>query len=247
MQHSPNSTKLPGKTAKDITMSYNRDFPDLGSALEKLSITWVIQNKKADLYQNLSREFLQEKGISPSSLFLELFHHGKSIYLNSAKRLEEMRKNRLILPFLFEMEIKHPKLRVWEAVSIDADHSQGLTGEPDYCVTKEDVVPKAPYCIIVEAKQKDFDEGWGQSLAAMKGAQIVNQRLSSRDISIYGVVTTGEEWQWGKLTIDSTTARGQFLVYPQTPINVLENEEKVNRVLGLLHIVFEECEKNIEE
>ncbi len=219
-------------------MSY-KSFTDLGLALNRLNIMWVVHTKNLDLYKNLTQEFCQEHLVSPTATFYELFNYGKTIYWQSAKRLEEMRKTRLIWPFLLETERHHPKLRVWEAVSIDADASQDLTGEPDYSISKEDFTPKPPYFVIVEAKQEDFSAGWGQALASMKGAQLMNKNKISKDITIYGAVTTGDEWQFGKLQDN------QFVIYPKDGIKVLENDEKAKEVLSLLDTIFEISEKNI--
>lgn len=218
-------------------MSYQKF--DLGLAIDKLKITWVRHTEQPQVYSKLSQELAQNKEFLPSPIFLQIFELGKKIFWDTAVPLEELRKTRLIWPFLLEAEQHHPKLRIWERISLDADASQDLTGEPDYCVTKYGISPKAPFCIIMEAKKEDFSQGWGQALAAMRGSELLNEKEGFRVISIYGVVTTGDEWQFGKLQDN------QFVIYPKTGIKVLENDDKAKEALSLLDIIFETSEKNL--
>jgi hypothetical protein len=53
-----------------------------------------------------------------------------------------------------------------------------------------------PLLIVIEAKEDDFSKGWGQCLAAMVAAQRINHNL---DLGIFGIVTNGETWQFGRL------------------------------------------------
>jgi hypothetical protein len=52
-----------------------------------------------------------------------------------------------------------------------------------------------PLLVMVEAKQNNFTEGWGQCLAELLTAQKLNQN----DKAVHGIVTDGELWQFGKL------------------------------------------------
>lgn len=212
----------------------------LPAALKKFCITQVMQTLNPELYQSLSQEFTQERDFTPSSTFQNLFHRGRTVFLGTSGPQEETRKIRLIWPFLFEIEGRHPKLRIWEGVTFEADPDQGLTGEPDYIVAKQSNILEAPYCIIMEAKQMDFSQGWGQALTAMKGAQILNQKEASKEIPIYGVVSTGEEWQFGKLV------GNHCILYPISATNILKSDNEVKEILTILDIIFEECEKKIE-
>ena len=126
----------------------------------------------------------------------------------------------------------------FRSASINADATQDLVGEPDFCVTPNGFKPQAPYCILVEAKQEDFNEGWGQALAVMKGSQIINEKQGKK-MAVYGVVTTGDLWQFGKLQEE------QFVIYPLGPISILKSDDTVIETLTLLDIIFTECEKNL--
>jgi hypothetical protein len=53
-----------------------------------------------------------------------------------------------------------------------------------------------PLLILVEAKKNDFEGGWGQCLAGLIAAQKIH---SNDQLPVYGIVTDGELWQFGKL------------------------------------------------
>ena len=67
---------------------------------------------------------------------------------------------------------------------------------------------QAPLLTVVEAKQHDIDAGLGQCIAQMIGIQRFNQNHSEAIDSVFGCVTTGEIWQFlrlsgAEITIDS--------------------------------------------
>ena len=49
--------------------------------------------------------------------------------------------------------------------------------------------------VVVDAKRNDFEEGWGQCLAELVAAQILNKKPSR---PVYGIVTDGKRWEFGK-------------------------------------------------
>ncbi len=87
---------------------------------------------------------------------------------------------------------------LWSHKSIAADDI--LTGTPDYIVAKRSQLGKNvldfPLVLVAEAKQNDFVRGWGQCLAEMVAAQRLN---GNAELAVYGIVTDGEIWQFGKL------------------------------------------------
>ena len=76
-----------------------------------------------------------------------------------------------------------------------------LSGVPDYIFgTKSPLGKKVlgtPLVLIVEAKKNDFEQGWGQCLAELVAAQIINRETAK---PVYGIVTDGLLWRIGKLT-----------------------------------------------
>ncbi len=87
---------------------------------------------------------------------------------------------------------------LWSHKSIRADEK--LSGTPDYIIANRSElgtnVLGVPLVLVVEAKQNDFAKGWGQCLAELVAAQKLNTQPSP---PIYGIVTDGELWQFGRL------------------------------------------------
>ena len=85
-----------------------------------------------------------------------------------------------------------------------------LVGTPDYFIAKRSELGKTvlgkPLLLMVEAQKNNFDEGWAQCLAEM----IAAQKLNTQDLTIYGLVTDGQVWQFGKLAQDVYTYNEQF-------------------------------------
>ena len=100
----------------------------------------------------------------------------------------------LIRPILGIVAMQSP-LSIWSHVPYNIDEKKGLIGEPDYLiapVTQYGEMAKPALCVI-EAKKADFDEGWAQALAEMVASSLLGTN------KCYGIVSTGEIWQFGKL------------------------------------------------
>ncbi len=79
-------------------------------------------------------------------------------------------------------------------------YDEVLSGTPDYLVSTKSAlgktVPGIPIIIVAEAKRNDFVKGWGQCLAELVAVQKINDDDKK---TVYGIVTDGEFWQFGKL------------------------------------------------
>jgi hypothetical protein len=110
----------------------------------------------------------------------------------------------LIFPVLREVYRKYAEqFSLWSHRFIKYD--ERLVGTPDYFVSKRSELGKTvlgkPLLLMTEAKKNDFDEGWAQCLAEMVAAQ----KLNGNELTIYGCVTDGQVWQFGKLECDVYT------------------------------------------
>jgi hypothetical protein len=107
-------------------------------------------------------------------------------------------RENLIFPVLREVYKKYAEqFSLWSHRFIKYDDV--LVGTPDYFVSKRSELGKTvlgkPLLLMMEAKKNDFDEGWAQCLAEMVAAQ----KLNADELPIYGIVTDGQVWQFGKL------------------------------------------------
>ncbi|MFB2835359.1 hypothetical protein ACE1CA_12580 [Aerosakkonemataceae cyanobacterium BLCC-F167] len=141
----------------------------------------------------------------------------------------------LIYPVLKEVWKNYRrKLTLWshEALCYDED----LSGIPDYIVTQRSplgtIVFDRPYFLTVEAKQDRFEEGWGQCLAEMVAVQRLNDEANQ---TIYGIVSNGKVWQFGKLELNVFTRNKTFYT-----IQDLES------LFGAVNYVFRQCELQVE-
>jgi hypothetical protein len=87
---------------------------------------------------------------------------------------------------------------LWSHQALNYDEK--LSGFPEYILAKKSPLGKVvfdqPYFMLVEAKQDNFEAGWGQCLAEMIAAQRLNADFS---MTVYGIVSNGDRWQFGKL------------------------------------------------
>lgn len=105
----------------------------------------------------------------------------------------------LIYPVLKEVwKVYKEHFILWSHHSFNYDEK--LNGFPEYILAKRSPLGKLvfdkPYLVIVEAKKDDFEHGWSQCLAEMIAAQKLNDEV---EIIIFGIVSNGDRWQFGKL------------------------------------------------
>jgi hypothetical protein len=120
---------------------------------------------------------------------------------------ERMRSELLVSPMLQEVKFAHPKeLAFFAGVTFDVDPSLGLNGQLDYLLSRNSFqrLPRAPVCVVAEAKGEDMSVAIPQCLAAMVGAYRFNVTAGLPPAPLYGAATTGRLWQF--LKFDETRA-----------------------------------------
>jgi hypothetical protein len=104
----------------------------------------------------------------------------------------------LIAPIISKVWLKHEKLNLWSQPYLKV--TDNLQGRPDYLISPLDrdqyEVLSLPIVVLVEAKHENFTLGWGQCLAEMIACQKLN---ISTESTIFGIVSTGQFWEFGKL------------------------------------------------
>ncbi len=108
-----------------------------------------------------------------------------------------------------------------------------LTGIPDYLFALRSELGKTmlglPIIAVVQAKQNNFTEGWGQCLAEI----IAAQQLNSAKIPIYGVVTDGEVWHFGKLLAQTFIKNEEVFVISE-----------LGKIFAALHFIIHESQQS---
>jgi hypothetical protein len=137
----------------------------------------------------------------------------------------------LIYPILKEVwKAYSSKFTLWSHQMLTCDDV--LSGYPEYVLAKRSPLGKVvfdkPYLLIVEAKQDNFDWGWGQCLAEMVAAQRLNGESA---IAIFGIVSNGINWELGKL-------EGNTFTHHPAPYSIFELE----KLFGTVNYLFQQSE-----
>lgn len=119
-------------------------------------------------------------------------------------------RENLLYPILKEVFKKYDDtLMLWANKSIS--FSKELSGMPDYILAKQSergkIIFGKPLLAVVEAKKDDFEGGWAQCLLEMYTIQKINGKP---EIPVFGIVSNGENWEFGKLENDVFTENENF-------------------------------------
>ncbi len=130
---------------------------------------------------------------------------------------ETARREALISPILFEVaELTNQRINVEYSIAVN----EHLKGTVDYFLSSHNL-------LIIEAKQSDLVRGFKQLAVEMVA---MDQWTRSNTPMLYGIVTTGEDWQFGVL-VRST----RVVVQDPRRLRVPEELEALVRVLvGIL-------------
>ncbi len=197
------------------------DFKTIDQVLEQYPLKYKVAS------------FLPEAPIELPDLLIENINF--SLQKQGLAESEFFFRESFIYPFLHWAWKRHSHLKLWSNKALRYDDT--LFGEPDYLVSQwiEDRpihrLLNRPLLAVAEAKRQDFELGWVQCLAEMIACQKIN---ADESLTVYGVVSTGILWQFGKLTQDQFTREllSFSIADPQ-------------RVAGALDFMFGECEKQL--
>ncbi len=168
------------------------DYKNISQVQKEFEVTYQEEN------------FIVVQPVEPPAHFREEFEFNqKNIDVFTS---EAARTDLVITPILREVYKKfHERYSFWIQKAIS--YNEKLNGTPDYLIATRSVLGKTvldlPLVVVVEAKKNDFEQGWGQCLAELVAAQKINDKLNK---PIYGIVTDGELWKFGKLVSNIFTS-----------------------------------------
>lgn len=188
-----------------------------------------VQKEFGIKYQEES--FIVAQAAPPSAHFQEEFEFTREnidVYASEGSRTEL-----IITPILREVYKKfHDKYSFW--VQKYLAYNDKLNGAPDYIIATRSALGKtvleSPLVVVVEAKKNDFEQGWGQCLAELVAAQKIN---SDADMPVFGIVTDGELWKFGKLEGDTFTSNIEGYTVGNLP-----------ELFGALNFIFQSVSPN---
>ena len=167
------------------------DFRKISEVQEKFKVRYSEDDFVTTEASHPSREFLRD---------FEFTREHIHVFASEAARCET-----IIFPVLKESyKVYADRYALWIRQSITYD--EVLNGTPDYFISTRSELGKtvigSPLILLVEAKKNDFEQGWGQCLAELVAAQKIN---NDADFPVYGIVTDGTLWQFGRLVGDTFT------------------------------------------
>jgi hypothetical protein len=178
----------------------------------------------------LRQDFIIETEFTISDIFRQeldlIFNEG--VFDNSEIAICE----NIIYPVLKEVwKAYRSNFLLWSHQTLIYDEK--LSGIPDYILAKRSplgtVVFDKPYFVLVEAKKEsDFTEGWGQCLAQLIAVQKINNEPEK---NIFGIVSNGAIWQFGKLNLDTFTQNKIFYTI-----------QELERLFAAINYIFLQCE-----
>ncbi|MCI5121516.1 MAG: hypothetical protein D3908_10065 [Candidatus Electrothrix sp. AUS4] len=174
--------------------------------------------------------FLATKDITVDEFFLTRMSRAILKDVNFVN--EDAIRQHIIAPILDIVSDQYDNLEVWSEVTYTVDEKQDLDGKPDYLIAPyaDNGGIATPHLCVAEAKEKDWKKGWAQALAEMYAASLQGATLC------YGIVTTGEFWQFGMLE------QGKLFTRDPVKLSAIEN---LQNVLNTLNWVFGEASKQV--
>jgi hypothetical protein len=150
----------------------------------------------------------------------------KFVPLGEGANTEKSRSEFIIAPILAEVcERASFPVSLFSGKEFSVEPEQGLTGVCDFIFSASanlyEIV--TPVLLLVEAKKENLPDGFGQCAAEMVAARIFNQRAARGINTIYGAVTTGNDWRFLKLEGD--------VIYIDRQLYYLAQR---NKLLGIL-------------
>lgn len=188
--------------------------------------------QKFGIKNKVKRLFDDFQPIMPSERLIEALEMANELPVRSEKAKSET----IVFPVLIELrKLNNKFFTIYSGDNLNVDEARGLRGECDFILSKDigSFSINYPILQIVEAKKNDLELGIPQCAAQLIGAKIFNERKGIFLDSIYGCVTTGNEWIFLKLETD---------ILIDTRIYYLNEIEKV---LAVFQHIIDHYKKNI--
>lgn len=194
-------------------MAYS-DFKTIDSVKRKLKL-------KVTRDKNL---FSDVEEVEPSHLLKETLQ--ENVPLALAIHSEKARSELIVMPILVEVRrrLDH-RVSLFSGLEFNVDRERDLKGVCDFILSlsPEQMFITAPVISIVEAKNDNIKSGIPQCLAEMVAAKTFNEKNENPVDTVYGIVTTGSNWQFLRLA-DSTAVidlREYYLVEVEKIIGII--------------------------
>lgn len=187
------------------------EYPEL---LQQFGLTWQTVE---DLFANVPP-------VAPAPTWRETITTGAR--LATIINTEKARSELMIAPLLVDFWSRYRgQISLFSGADFQADPDAKLNGYCDFLIGRAPQQPQifAPVMVISEAKRENINDGLGQCIAGMLGAQRFNQRTNAPVDALFGCVTSGTAWKFLRLA-------GNVVTY-----DLIEYElAQADRILGIL-------------
>lgn len=145
---------------------------------------------------------------------------------------EKARSEFVVAPMLLHLWSKTgEKFGIFSGTEFNVDGQRGLNGFCDFLLSRDPNIfqVRAPVMTIVEAKNDNVANGFGQCIATMYAAARFNEREGKPADLIHGCSTTGRDWKFCRLAGTVLTIDDVDYVVP------LQIEEIAGILLSTVH------------
>ena len=197
-------------------MAY-RDF-----TLEDIEMQFGIKNRTDSLF---SKDPILPK--SPSTELMRDLEEARELPVRSEKAKSEL----IVVPILLELrKLTNKFFTIYSGDTLSADKERGLVGECDFLLAKDtgSFSINVPLISVVEAKKSDIEAGIPQCSAQLVGARVFNEQRGQSLPTLYGCVTTADDWKFLKLH-DQTITVDKETYYLR----------ELNVILGIFHHIID--------
>jgi hypothetical protein len=197
------------------------NYKNVGEVLKEFQVTYTEENFMGEAEFVIADYFRED---------LETVMREGVVYSSDFSICEN-----LIYPVLKEVWKRYKtSFVIWSNHSLN--YEENLSGFLEYNLVEKSssgkVISDKPYLILLEAKQDNFEESWAQCLAEMIAARRLNAEIP---ITIFGIVSNGKIWQFGKLEEDNFT----------TNINIY-TIQNLDKIFAVVNYIFQQCELQLK-
>lgn len=152
-------------------------------------------------------------------------------------KTEKARTEFILMPILLELRKRTDRMfTIYSGEYFNVEPREGLAGPSDIILSMgaESYSISSPVMSIVQAYKNNIDLGLGKCVAQMIAADIFNEREDNQITTIYGCVTTGEQWLFLRLEGDSIQIH---------PHRFFLNE--LTDIIGMFQAMLNNCKEDI--
>ena len=152
-------------------------------------------------------------------------------------KTEKARTEFILMPILLELRKRTDRMfTIYSGEYFNVEPREGLAGPSDIILSMgaESYSISSPVMSIVQAYKNNLDLGLGKCVAQMIAADIFNEREDNQITTIYGCVTTGEQWLFLRLEGDTIQIH---------PHRFFLNE--LTDIIGMFQSMLDNCKEDI--